>query len=296
MVVSVIVVKAFVKLTEAITGATLNKSFKDLLRQVHFFIFLYKTRFWRIYCDYSKRERVKNMTTIFRVEKNQNFVVMSNHHLRNKEMSLKSKGLLSLILSLPPSWNYSLAGLCAICKESQTAMRSALKELETHKYLLRKRKKNALGHFEYEYIVYEVPYTENQHADKGHTQNEHTENRTQISKEKKNKDKSNKDVINKDIYKGILREQVEDVDLIELYEDYIEMRKNINAPLNEKGLELLIDRCNRLSKNNARVQKVMLEAALINSWKNVFLPKEEEVAGIHKEATNELKSFYGLDN
>jgi hypothetical protein len=219
---------------------------------------------------------------------------MSNHHLRNKEMSLKAKGLLSLILSLPPEWNYSLAGLCAICKESQTAMRSALKELETNKYLIRKRKKNSLGHFEYEYIVYEVPHTENQHTDVRHTQKEHTENRTQISKEKINKEKLNKDILNKDIYKDILRERIEDIDLIDLYEDYIEMRKSIEAPLNAKGLEKLIERNNRLSKNNVRVQKVILETAIINSWKNIYAPKEEEVAGIHKDATNELKNFYGI--
>ena len=138
------------------------------------------------------------MSTIFRVEKTQNYTVMSNHHLRNKEMSLKAKGLLSLILSLPPDWNYSLAGLCAICKESQTAMRSALKELEVHKYLVRRRTKNELGQFEYMYIVYEIPYTENQHAVKRKTQKEHTENDSQISKEKRIKEKINKELFNKE--------------------------------------------------------------------------------------------------
>ena len=138
------------------------------------------------------------MSTIFRVEKNSNYTVMSNHHLRNKELSLKAKGLLSLILSLPPEWNYSLAGLCAICKESQTAMRSALKELETHFYLVRRRTKNELGQFEYMYIIYEIPYTENQHAGSAAAAKQHTENRPQISKEKKNKDKLNIDILNKE--------------------------------------------------------------------------------------------------
>jgi hypothetical protein len=73
------------------------------------------------------------MTTVFRVEKNREFVVMHNKFLREKEMSLKAKGLLALCLALPDDWNYSLNGLCAICKESQTSIRSALKELETFK-------------------------------------------------------------------------------------------------------------------------------------------------------------------
>lgn len=138
------------------------------------------------------------MSTVFRVEKNANYTVMSNHHLRNKEMSLKAKGLLSLILSLPPEWNYSMAGLCAICKESQTAMRSAIKELETHKYLVRRRTKNDLGHFEYMYIVYEVPYTENQHTGNRDAANKRAGNDSQISKEKRSKEKLNNDILKKE--------------------------------------------------------------------------------------------------
>lgn len=138
------------------------------------------------------------MSTIFRVEKTQNYTVMSNHHLRNMEMSLKSKGLLSLILSLPPNWNYSLNGLCAICKESQTAIRSALKELEKNNYLVRRRTKNELGQFEYMYIIYEVPYTENQHTVKPHIGKVRKENDRLISKEERNKEKINNELIYKE--------------------------------------------------------------------------------------------------
>ena len=238
------------------------------------------------------------MTTIFRVEKNANYVVMSNHHLRNKEMSLKAKGLLSLILSLPPEWNYSLAGLCAICKESQTAMRSALKELETNRYLVRKRQKNSLGHFEYEYIVYELPHTENVYTEKRQTQKEHTENRRQISKEELNTDKLNIDGLKKDKEKekiDSLLQEVGNTDLIELYWDYIDLRKGMDAPLTAKGLEMLIARCERLSKNNVRVQKLLLENAIINGWKNVFLPKESELESITQEYRDDIKNLLGIE-
>ena len=238
------------------------------------------------------------MTTIFRVEKNANYVVMSNHHLRNKELSLKSKGLLSLILSLPPEWNYSLSGLCAICKESQTAMRSALKELETHKYLIRKRQKNALGQFEYEYIVYEVPHTENTHTGNQHTVNAHTENRRQISKEEKSIKELNIDVSNKEKDKeamDLLLMEVGNTDLIELYWDYIDMRKGMDAPLTPRSLKMLITRCERLSNNNIRVQKVLLENAIINGWKNVFLPKESELEHINQDTQRDLKELLGIE-
>jgi hypothetical protein len=120
---------------------------------------------------------------------------MSNNHLRNKELSLKAKGLMSLMLSLPPSWDYSIGGLVAICKESHTSIRSALKELEENRYLIRKRVNTEKGYFAYEYTLYEIPlpHTENLHAVKTHADKRHAENRTQISKEKINKDKLNKD-------------------------------------------------------------------------------------------------------
>lgn len=118
-------------------------------------------------------------TTVFRVEKSKEYVVMSNKFLRNKEMSLKAKGLLAMCLALPDDWNYSLNGLCAICKESQTSIRSALKELETFNHLQRNRKQNEKGHFIYEYVIYETPHSENLYADKQHTEKPHKEKRRQ---------------------------------------------------------------------------------------------------------------------
>ena len=130
---------------------------------------------------------------VIRVEKTQNYTVMSNHHLRNKAMSLKAKGLMSLMLSLPPTWDYSIGGLVAICKESHTSIRAALKELEQNHYLIRQRVNNEKGYFSYEYTLYEIPHTENQHTDKAHTEKGRAENRTQISKEKVKKDKLKKE-------------------------------------------------------------------------------------------------------
>ena len=236
------------------------------------------------------------MTTIFRVEKNSNFVVMSNHHLRNRELSLKSKGLLSLILSLPPDWNYSLSGLCAICKESQTAMRSALKELEKYGYLIRNRRKNALGQFEYEYIVYEIPHTENVYADKQHTEPAYAENRRQINKDELNINELNIKKENKEKnINDILISSVQDKELLELYKDYIQMRIDIEAPLTPKGLEMLIKRCERLSKNNIKVQRLLLENSLLNGWKNVFPPNESDLELVSQETRDDLRAYFGLE-
>lgn len=145
-------------------------------------------------------------TTVFRVEKNREFVVMSNQFLRNKEMSLKSKGLLAMCLALPDDWEYSINGLCAICKESQTSVRSALKELETFGHLKRERKQNDLGQFVYEYVIYETPYSGFQHTVKQHTEKAHTGNRRQQSNKRQTIKKQN----NNNDFMGKLKELYED--------------------------------------------------------------------------------------
>ena len=95
---------------------------------------------------------------IFRVEKNNGYTVMSNHHLRNKELSLKAKGLLSQMLSLPDDWDYTLKGLAFINKEQIDAIREAVKELETAGYIVRSRERDEKGRLRgADYVIYETP-------------------------------------------------------------------------------------------------------------------------------------------
>ncbi len=97
---------------------------------------------------------------IFRINRNTDYTVMSNVHLRDNNLSLKAKGLMSLMLSLPDKWDYSVNGLTKICKEECTAIESALKELKIYGYLIIKKilPNNSLsGRIEYEYNIYEVP-------------------------------------------------------------------------------------------------------------------------------------------
>ena len=94
---------------------------------------------------------------VMRIHKNRNYTVISNVHLRDKRMSLKAKGLLTLMLSLPDDWDYSVDGLCSICKENRTAIQSALRELEVCRYLKRTKERNDKGQFECIYEIFEVP-------------------------------------------------------------------------------------------------------------------------------------------
>lgn len=94
---------------------------------------------------------------VIRVEKRKGYTIMSNYHLRDKNLSLKAKGLLSIMLSLPDEWHYNVRGLAAICKEGVTSISSTLKELEQWGYM-RRHQPNQGGKFgEIEYIISETP-------------------------------------------------------------------------------------------------------------------------------------------
>ena len=142
---------------------------------------------------------------VFRIEKTRDYTVMSNHHLRNAGLSLKSKGLLSMMLSLPEDWNYTTRGLAKICKEGTDSIGSALKELERAGYIVRNRLRDSKGKIvDVEYVIYETPHspdtgqpcedepdtacpdTENPDMD-----NPCLENRPQLNKEKRNPEEQN---------------------------------------------------------------------------------------------------------
>ena len=82
---------------------------------------------------------------VFRIERTKNYTVMSNYHLRDKALSLKSKGLLSMMLSLPEDWNYTTRGMAKICKEGVDAIGGALRELETAGYIVRHQLRDRQG-------------------------------------------------------------------------------------------------------------------------------------------------------
>ena len=103
---------------------------------------------------------------VIRVEKTKNYTVMSNYHLRDKTLSLKAKGLLSTMLSLPDEWDYSIAGLAALSIDGDTAVRTGLKELESKHYLKRSSIRDKGKIVDWEYTVYESPRVDNPQLEK----------------------------------------------------------------------------------------------------------------------------------
>jgi len=125
--------------------------------------------------------------SVIRVIKDNNYVTMGKYHLKERKMSLKAKGLLSQMLSLPDNWDYSIAGLTKINKEGADCIRNILKELETFGYLKRTQIKDETGKFvDIEYLIYEKPKTETPI-----TENPLTEKPMQLNNKELNNNKLN---------------------------------------------------------------------------------------------------------
>jgi hypothetical protein len=140
---------------------------------------------------------------VFRIEKTQNYTVMSNHHLRNESLTLKAKGLLSQMLSLPEEWDYTLVGLSHINRERIDAIRTAVWELEREGYIVRRQGRDANGKMAaIEYVIYEVPQNRQEQPDEHEppvldfptSDNPTSENPTQLNKDISIKEKSRKEM------------------------------------------------------------------------------------------------------
>ena len=165
---------------------------------------------------------------IFRVNKTSDYVVMSNRHFREKQMSLKAKGLLSEMLSLPDDWDYSISGLAAINKESVASIKSALAELQDFGYLIIAKiypDKSSSGRLEYVYNVYEYPQNqvvdnqpiekqeiEKQGVEKQGVENQPLENQSVENRMQYNNNKPN--INNKNINKQNIKDRVEELKLL----------------------------------------------------------------------------------
>jgi hypothetical protein len=231
---------------------------------------------------------------------------MSNHHFKEKKMSLKAKGILSLMLSLPDDWNYSISGLVTLSKDGRDSVMSALAELEEFGYLKRVRTTDDKGRFTgVEYNIYETPQKDNPIADERTLENSTLENPNSEKrgllntnhiknlKESSINELSTKDggLIEDAIYEILL--EIEDNELRELYMDYVLMRNSNGSTLKPKGLEMLIARGNRLSNYDLQVHRAIVETAVINNWMNLYAPKQEEMLGRDSRLEEHKRIFFG---
>lgn len=218
--------------------------------------------------------------SVIRVNNTKGFTVMNNYHFQDKEISLKAKGLLGLMLSLPSNWDYSVNGLVAIVKENKAAVQTALKELEEHKYLKRTRVQDETGRFDYIYDIYEKPYdklpwTENQCTDIQCTEVQRTENQPQINTNKQSTNKQNTKELNTNEYKeknikkesvnSVIAEYTESKDLQDALHDFVDMRTKARKPLTVRAMKLSLNELDKLAVDD--VTKIaIVNQSIMHNW------------------------------
>ena len=232
---------------------------------------------------------------VFRVNKTRDYTIMSNWHLKDRRLSLKAKGLLSVMLSLPDEWDYSISGLCAICIENESAIRSALDELKQCNYLTIVKlmpHQTSSGRIEYEYNIFEQPQekqeVEKQEVENLCLENQALENQGQlntnesITKQSRTKESNTK---NKKASKPpqksfdeLIDEYTENAELRGALRDYIQMRTAIRKKMTNRGLELAFKELDKLAASDGE-KVAIVNQSVMNSWQGLFPLKDQNNTG-----------------
>lgn len=247
--------------------------------------------------------------SVIRVNKTKNYTVMSNEHLRDRRLSLKAKGLLSIMLSLPDTWDYSISGLVAICKESETAVKGTLGELKSCGYLVVTKKmpnETESGRIEYVYDIFEKAQAGKQEVGKQEVEkqgvekqgvenlgvenlgveNLAVENVGQLNTKEANTDKSNTDKSNTDNkrkegkragYGEIIDGYTENGELRSALVEFVKMRKMMKKPLTDKALSLLLTSKKGLDGlASTDAEKIdIVNQTIMHSWQGFFPLKDD---------------------
>lgn len=214
---------------------------------------------------------------ILRVHKTSNYTIMSNYHFKEKEMSLKAKGLLSLMLSLPNDWDYSIEGLVSICKENETSIISTLKELKQFGYLVIRKllpNETTSGRIEYEYDIYETPNQQKQDSKKQDLENLGVEN---LGLENQGQVITNNKIINKlntnNIYNIIEEKEItkekENVEIVDKREMlFNEFWKAYPRKVNKNGAKKSFMRIPKLEQDFELIMNKLEDFKKSKSWQD----------------------------
>lgn len=216
---------------------------------------------------------------VIRTIKNENYTTMCNTHLRDKNLSLKAKGLLSMMLSLPDKWHYSVKGLEGICKESKNTINSVLNELEDNNYLVRRRRYRNGKISEWEYIIFEN--NENHDEELLHLKNEDIENEDieiqdienrdvyKITKELNTKELNTNEYKEKNIKKesvnSVISEYTENKDLQDALHDFVDMRTKARKPLTVRAMKLSLNELDKLAVDDM-TKIAIVNQSIMHNW------------------------------
>ena len=245
---------------------------------------------------------------VIRVNKTKDYTVMANYHFKDKNLSLKAKGLLSMMLSLPNGWGYSVEGLAKLSSDGRASVMAALKELEKFHYLKRSQARDNSGKLaEAIYDIYEQPWSEKPTTVKPTTEKPTAENRTLLNTNRLNtkvlntnnkkvsKSQSARPVENFD---SIIESATESSELREALIEFVKFRKLIKKPMTNKALELIISKLNKIATTD-RERVEVINQSIERGWAGVFaLKSDEPQARSYQPQVNPMKLYnmpnYGL--
>ena len=228
---------------------------------------------------------------VIRVNHNKNYTVMSNVHLRDTNLSLRAKGLLSMMLSLPPDWDYSVEGLIAINKENVTAIKSALKELRDNGYLIVTKKlpnETESGRFEYIYDIFEEKQAIKKQGieilpiENLPVEILPVENQSQLNKDNIYKDNKNKDIQNKE-------KPFASDDMNAVFNEWLQYKKEKKQTYQETGLRQLINRLTEdIKKHGERTVINAIKNSMSQGWAGIYIHADDQ-------KQNESPASYDID-
>ncbi|MGN0183375.1 MAG: helix-turn-helix domain-containing protein [Candidatus Ornithomonoglobus sp.] len=217
----------------------------------------------------------------YRISNKGSYTVISNTCIRDKNLSLKAKGLHTLMMSLPDNWEYSISGLAAICKESETAVRTAVRELISAGYIRREKVQNReTGFHGWIYNIYEEPQdcnpdSENPTSENPTLENPTSENPTSENRRQINKDKLNKDIINKDEQNiSAILSKIQNERLKAALREFLGMRREMKRPLGAAALKMLIKNLYEMS-DSTETRIGIIEQSVRNNWRDIYALKED---------------------
>ena len=207
---------------------------------------------------------------IVRKRKKKNFTTLDNGIFKNRDLSMKAKGLLCILLSLPDDWEYSISGLASLSTDGKDAVRSTLNELEEQGYFRRAERRDETGHFKgYDYIIFEDPTSEEPMPCEPMSLNTTSVKPTQLNTKELNTkvSRTNKSNTKSPIEDLVLELPVEMQDVVRAF---IDMRKKMKSPMTEYALKLLINKTRKLAHDDVGLCIEILEQSIANGWKSVY--------------------------
>ena len=222
---------------------------------------------------------------VIRVNKTKDYTVMANYDFRDKNLSLKAKGLLSMMLSLPDGWGYSVEGLVKLSADGRESIMATLKELEKFHYLKRSQARDNSGKLgEAIYDIYEQPWSGFPTTAKPTSGKPSSEKTTLLNTNRLNtkvlntnnkkvsKEQSSKPVEN---FNSIIEEATESEELRSALIEFVKFRKLVKKPMTNKALELIISKLNKIGSSD-REKVEIINQSIERGWAGVFALKSDE--------------------